>query len=161
MTSGYDVQSMHLLDCRTGSAMPRKTSNTTDKHVGRRVRMRRLMLEMTQAALGNALEVSFQQVQKYELGTNRIGASRLEHISRILQVPISFFFDGAPETTAAAKRTSGDAVAPIQLADFMATRDGLALAKAFMQIKSVPIRRRIVALVKEIEQVRNELAINR
>ena len=71
-------------------------SNAVDKHVGARVRMRRLMLEMSQTALGDALDLTFQQVQKYEKGTNRIGASRLQHISRILQVPVSFFFDGAP-----------------------------------------------------------------
>src|SRR2546421_12090300 len=75
----------------------KKAPNPTDKHVGGRVRMRRMMLGMSQEKLGDGLGLTFQQVQKYEKGTNRIGASRLQHISRILQVPVSFFFDGAPE----------------------------------------------------------------
>jgi len=73
-----------------------KAPNPVDKHVGSRVRMRRKMLAITQEKLGNALGLTFQQVQKYEKGANRIGASRLEHISRILQVPVAFFFEGAP-----------------------------------------------------------------
>jgi transcriptional regulator with XRE-family HTH domain len=74
----------------------KKLPNPTDKYVGARVRMRRLMLDMSQTTLADALGLTFQQVQKYEKGTNRIGASRLQHISQFLQVPISFFFEGAP-----------------------------------------------------------------
>ena len=74
----------------------KKGPNSTDVHVGRRVRMRRKMLAMSQTKLGDALGLTFQQVQKYENGTNRIGASRLEQISNILQVPVAFFFEGAP-----------------------------------------------------------------
>src|SRR5262249_9968356 len=74
----------------------KKLPNPVDKHVGRRVRMRRLMLAMSQEKLGDALGLTFQQVQKYEKGTNRIGASRLQQISHILQVPVAFFFEGAP-----------------------------------------------------------------
>src|SRR4051812_38028166 len=73
-----------------------KVPNPTDKHVGTRVRMRRMMLGMSQGKLGDALGLTFQQVQKYEKGTNRIGASRLQHIAHVLQVQESFFFDGAP-----------------------------------------------------------------
>ena len=76
--------------------MAKKTPNPIDKHVGSRVRMRRMMLSMSQEKLGDALGLTFQQVQKYEKGTNRIGASRLQQISNILQVPVSFFFEGAP-----------------------------------------------------------------
>ena len=76
--------------------MAKKTPNPTDKHVGSRVRMRRMMLNMSQEKLGDALGLTFQQVQKYEKGTNRIGASRLQQISNILQVPVSFFFEGGP-----------------------------------------------------------------
>ena len=75
--------------------MAKKSPNPTDKYVGSRVRMRRLMLGMSQEKLGEKLGLTFQQVQKYEKGTNRIGASRLQHISQILKVPVSFFFDGA------------------------------------------------------------------
>src|SRR2546429_9554774 len=76
--------------------MAKKAPNRIDKHVGSRVRMRRMMLSMSQEKLGDALGLTFQQVQKYEKGTNRIGASRLQQISLILQVPVSFFFEGAP-----------------------------------------------------------------
>ena len=76
--------------------MAKKAPNPIDKHVGSRVRMRRMMLGMSQEKLGDALGLTFQQVQKYEKGTNRIGASRLQQISQILQVPVAFFFEGAP-----------------------------------------------------------------
>src|ERR1700704_5141688 len=74
----------------------KKAPNPIDKHVGSRVRMRRMMLAMSQEKLGDALDLTFQQVQKYEKGTNRIGASRLQQISHILQVPVAFFFEGVP-----------------------------------------------------------------
>ena len=74
--------------------MPRGVLNPTDKHVGSRMRMQRLMLDMSQADLGDALGLTFQQVQKYEKGRNRIGAGRLQHISQILQVQVPFFFEG-------------------------------------------------------------------
>ena len=92
--------------------MPRSALDPTDKHVGARVRMRRLMLDMSQSQLGNALGLTFQQVQKYEKGSNRISASRLQHISQILQVPVPFFFEGAPAATGirpSAGRTVGGA----------------------------------------------------
>src|ERR1700730_16155704 len=111
----------------------KKAPNPTDKHVGSRVRMRRMMLSMSQGKLGDALGLTFQQVQKYEKGTNRIGASRLQHISHILQVPVSFFFDGAP-TVAGMPRPPGEAPSPAYVSDFLASSDGLALTKAFMRI---------------------------
>ncbi|CTQ67206.1 helix-turn-helix domain-containing protein [Roseibium alexandrii] len=78
--------------------MPSKKSpNPTDIHVGSRVRLRRMMLAMSQEKLGEALGITFQQIQKYEKGTNRIGASRLQHISTVLKAPVSFFFEGLPE----------------------------------------------------------------
>jgi transcriptional regulator with XRE-family HTH domain len=120
-----------------------------DKHVGARVRMRRMMLDMSQTKLGDALGLTFQQVQKYEKGTNRIGASRLQHISQILQLPVSFFFDGAP-TLPGAPVGKGAAPSPSYVTDFLATSDGLALTKAFMQIKEPVLRRHIVHLVQEI-----------
>jgi transcriptional regulator with XRE-family HTH domain len=127
----------------------KKIPNPTDKHVGARVRMRRMMLSMSQAKLGDALGLTFQQVQKYEKGTNRIGASRLQHISQILQVPVSFFFEGAP-TPPGAPVGKGAAPSSSYVTDFLATSDGLALAKAFMRIKEPKLRRHIVHLVQEI-----------
>jgi transcriptional regulator with XRE-family HTH domain len=133
---------------------PKKSGNPIDKHVGSRVRMRRMMLGMSQTKLGDALGITFQQVQKYEKGTNRIGASRLQHIAHILQVPVPFFFEGSPHVPSGPS-PKGRSLPPDQFADFMATRDGLTLAKSFMRISSVQVRRRIVALVEEIEEYRS------
>src|SRR5260221_2276033 len=109
--------------------MIKKTPNPTDKHVGSRVRMRRMMLSMSQEKLGGALGLTSQQVQKYEKGTNRIGASRLQQISQILQVPVAFFFEGAP-TFHPHGDAAGEAPSPSFVSDFLATSDGLALTKA-------------------------------
>src|SRR5439155_23514456 len=120
-----------------------KSPNPIDKHVGSRVRMRRMMLGMSQEKLGEELGLTFQQVQKYEKGTNRISASRLQHISNILQVTVPFFFEGAPgqrEVVATSDYVS----------EFLATSAGLALIKAFIRIKDAKLRRAIVALVEEI-----------
>ena len=128
--------------------MAKKTPNPTDKHVGSRVRMRRMMLSMSQEKLGDALGLTFQQVQKYEKGTNRIGASRLQQIAQILQVPVSFFFEGAPHSGHGGGMS--EAPSPAYVSDFLATSDGLSLTKAFMRIKSSKLRRRIVDLVEQI-----------
>ena len=93
--------------------MAKKAPNPIDRHVGSRVRMRRMMLSMSQEKLGDALGLTFQQVQKYEKGTNRIGASRLQQIAHILQVPVSFFFEGAPHASGHAGGM-GEAPSPAQ-----------------------------------------------
>ena len=129
--------------------MPQKSPNPTDKHVGGRVRMRRMMLGMSQTELGNSIGLTFQQVQKYEKGTNRIGAGRLQQIARILKVPVAVFFEGSPREGGAASETD-QAPLPSYVNDFLATSDGLALTKAFMQIKDANLRRRIVSLVQDI-----------
>ena len=130
--------------------LAKKAPNPTDKHVGSRVRMRRMMLSMSQEKLGDALGLTFQQVQKYEKGTNRIGASRLQQIAHILQVPVAFFFEGGP--TASSGRADGmsEAPSPAYVSEFLATSDGLALTKAFMRIEDPKLRRRIVDLVEQI-----------
>src|ERR1700730_8252105 len=135
----------------------RRSGNPIDRHVGSRVRMRRMMLGMSQTKLGDSLGVSFQQVQKYEKGSNRIGASRLQHISSILQVSPTFFFDGAPHVVAGqipANATS----ASDEITAFMAPRDGLALAKAFTRIGNRALRRLVVDLVEEIDRTKNGTA---
>jgi transcriptional regulator with XRE-family HTH domain len=129
--------------------MAKKAPNPIDKHVGSRVRMRRMMLGMSQEKLGDALGLTFQQVQKYEKGTNRIGASRLQQISHTLQVPVAFFFEGAPNLPGRPLETD-TAPSPAYVSDFLATSDGLALTKAFMRIKDGKLRRRIVDLVEGI-----------
>jgi len=131
--------------------LAKKAPNPTDKHVGARVRMRRMMLSMSQEKLGDALGLTFQQVQKYEKGTNRIGASRLQQISHILQVPVAFFFEGAPSAQVVGRSEAmSEAPSPAYVSDFLATSDGLALTKAFMRIDDSKLRRRIVDLVEQI-----------
>ena len=135
--------------------MLKKAPNPVDKHVGSRVRMRRMMLSMSQERLGDGLGLTFQQVQKYEKGTNRIGASRLQQISEMLQVPVSFFFEGAPTADILANGHSGgngfdEAPSPAYFSDFLATSDGLALTKAFVRIGDAKLRRNIVDLVASI-----------
>jgi transcriptional regulator with XRE-family HTH domain len=131
--------------------MPR-TVNPTDKHVGSRLRMRRLMLGMSQTVIADALGLTFQQVQKYEKGANRISASRLQQLSQILQVPVPFFFEGAPAASGIphAEKGTVDAPSPAYLNEFLATSDGLDLVKAFMCIEDAKLRRAIVRLVEEI-----------
>ena len=114
--------------------------------MGNRVRTRRVTLGLSQEQLSGALGLSFQQVQKYEKGTNRIGASRLQHIANILQVPVAFFFEDAPGQ----QKVDGKAPSPSYVSEFLSTTDGLALTKAFMQIKNAKLRRSIVNLVEEI-----------
>jgi transcriptional regulator with XRE-family HTH domain len=129
--------------------MPSKAPNPVDKHVGSRVRMRRLMVGMSQERLGDALGLTFQQIQKYEKGTNRIGASRLQQISEILQVPVSFLFEGVPGGAVNAEGVS-EAPSPAYVADFLATSEGLALIRAFTHISDIKLRRAIVELVQQI-----------
>jgi transcriptional regulator with XRE-family HTH domain len=130
--------------------MPRGVLNPIDKHVGSRLRMRRLMLDMSQTDIADALGLTFQQVQKYEKGTNRIGASRLQHISQILQVPVPFFFEGGPAAPELGPSARETAVSASYVTDFLATSDGLSLVKAFMLIEDPKLRRAIVRLVEEI-----------
>jgi transcriptional regulator with XRE-family HTH domain len=130
--------------------LPRKkVLNPTDQHVGSRVRMCRKMLAMSQQKLGAALGLTFQQVQKYEKGTNRIGASRLQQLSHILQVPIEFFFEGSPNASAP-HGSNGSALSMAQIDDFVSDSNGLRLIEAFMRINNAALRRRIVRLVQEI-----------
>lgn len=123
-----------------------KQLNPIDVHVGRRVWQRRKMLGVTQAQIGEALGVSFQQVQKYEKGIDRISASRLQHIARELTVPVSFFFEDAPGAEIA---DAGDASTRL-VAEFLSTLDGIALNRAFMQIRDPKLRRKVLEMVKEL-----------
>jgi len=129
--------------------MSTKAPNPVDKYVGSRVRMRRIMLGMSQEKLGDALGLTFQQVQKYEKGTNRIGASRLQQISIILGVPVSFFFDGSPGIEDGAKGLP-DSSSSVHVVDFLSTTEGLQLNKAFVRIKDAKVRRRVVDLVSSL-----------
>ncbi|MFN3656789.1 MAG: helix-turn-helix domain-containing protein [Pseudolabrys sp.] len=125
--------------------MPKRQPNPIDCHVGSRVRMRRMMLAMSQEKLGNGLGLTFQQVQKYEKGTNRIGASRLQQIASILGVPVAFFFEGQPR---AGHAPAGD-VRTMELVTFTSSRDGLNLIAAFARIPDPKLRRAIVQLAEQ------------
>jgi transcriptional regulator with XRE-family HTH domain len=127
----------------------KKSPNPIDIHVGGRVRLRRMMLGMSQEKLGEALGITFQQIQKYEKGTNRVGASRLQHIATVLKVPVSFFFEDAPgtpdEAAGFAENNSHSYVV-----DFLSSTEGLSLNKSFVRIKDARVRRRIVDLVQTL-----------
>lgn len=126
------------------TVLKKKKPNPIDRHVGARVRMRRLMLDMTQTELGDKLGLTFQQVQKYEKGTNRIGASRLQHIADVLQVPVAFFFEGAVGELKTSEPRS------LFVSEFLASSEGIALVKAYMSIRDAKTRRCIVQLVEQI-----------
>ena len=121
-------------------------ADSVDKYVGARLRMRRLMLGMSQEKLADAVGLSFHQVQKYEKGVNRMGSSRLRQMADVLQVPIPFFFEGAPDLS----KRAGLAPHRALVSDFLTTADGLALVRAFMRLPSRALRRDIVKLVKAI-----------
>ena len=130
-------------------------NNAIDVHVGRRVRLRRTLLGMSQEQLGEALNITFQQVQKYERGSNRISASRLWDIAQILDVPVSFFFDDMTDDTAAhspRKMRSGGTGDDVDEtpADPMARRETLELVRAYYNIPEQQIRKRITELVKSV-----------
>jgi transcriptional regulator with XRE-family HTH domain len=118
-----------------------KRANPMDKYVGTRMRMRREMLGMSQGKLGKMLGLSFQQIQKYENGTNRIGAGRLQKIAQIFDVPVSFFFEGAPSDNILVSEDALEVLSAVQ---------GLSLLKAFMRVKDEETRRHIVGLVNRI-----------
>jgi transcriptional regulator with XRE-family HTH domain len=111
--------------------------------------MRRIMLGMSQEKLGEALGLTFQQIQKYEKGTNRVGASRIQQISEVLQVPVSFLFEGGPSGSPPAEGYA-DGGSPTYVSDFLATSEGLALTRAFTKITDSKLRRSIVDLVEQI-----------
>ncbi len=121
-----------------------------DAHVGSRVRLRRTLLGMSQEKLGAAVGLTFQQIQKYERGTNRIGSSRLYQFRQVLDVPVSFFFDVMPAEIAG--RGPGLAVAAGEAfkADHLARRETLELARAYYRISDPVVRKRLFELVKAI-----------
>ena len=131
----------------------KKSPNPIDKHVGSRVRMRRMMVGMSQEKLGEALGLTFQQVQKYEKGTNRIGASRLHQIASILGVQVEFFYEGAPQlegTPPAVGDGLSEPPTPAYVSDFLSTSDGLHLMRAFVRVRDPKVRKRIGELVEAL-----------
>lgn len=126
--------------------------NPMDIHVGSRVRLRRMVIGMSQEKLGERMGLTFQQIQKYEKGTNRIGASRLYQLSQILDVPVQFFFEDAPLSMAGRNAAAGFAESKTEayLLDFLNSRDGLELNRAFVKITDPKVRKRVVELVRAL-----------
>ena len=131
--------------------MAGKKPNPIDTHVGSRVRLRRMLLGMSQERLGDSMGLTFQQVQKYEKGVNRIGASRLFQISKILDVPVEFFFEEAPyvEDGGAAPGVAEPETEGF-IVEFLNTREGLELNRAFTKISDAKVRKSVVDLVRAL-----------
>ena len=126
--------------------MNKKTPNPIDVFVGSRVRLRRLMVGMSQEALADRLGVTFQQVQKYEKGTNRISASSLQAISDVFRVPPSFFFQDDDNATPAAGHETGD------VSTFVSSKEGLDLNRAFLKIEDAAVRKSIIQLATALSK---------
>lgn len=132
--------------------MAGKKPNPVDTHVGSRVRLRRMLLGMSQERLGESMGLTFQQVQKYEKGVNRIGASRLFQISRILDVPVQFFFEEAPHIGSDGSPVRGMAEPNSEafIIEFLNSREGLELNRAFVKIADAKVRKSVVDLVRAL-----------
>ena len=135
--------------------MPKKQANPVDAHVGHRVRLRRMLVGMSQERLGELLGLTFQQVQKYEKGVNRIGAGRLYELAGILGVPVSFFYEGmngagGPQVEGAEQPQPQPGGRPPAVMEFVATGEGLQLSLAFMRIRDGKVRRKILDLVRSL-----------
>jgi transcriptional regulator with XRE-family HTH domain len=131
----------------------KKAPSEFDRHVGRRIRMRRIQLGMSQERLADSLGVTFQQVQKYEKGSNRIAMSRMRIVSQVLGVPMAFFSEGAPgEDGMVAQAGFGEGNGQDYSLELLATPDGVALAKAFASIEDPKVRRRVVDLVTTLAE---------
>jgi transcriptional regulator with XRE-family HTH domain len=128
----------------------KKKPNPTDVHVGSRIRLRRNMLGMSQEKLGESLGITFQQIQKYEKGTNRVGASRLQAIATILGAPVAFFFEDLQGNEAAGGRGFAEDPSTAFALDFCTSAEGLQLNRAFVRITDLKVRRRIIDLVKSL-----------
>jgi transcriptional regulator with XRE-family HTH domain len=133
----------------TVNALPKKHANPVDAQVGSRVRLRRMLIGMSQERLGELLGLTFQQVQKYEKGVNRIGAGRLFDVARILGVPIDYFYENVSSQLAGSRSVSEGEVSP-SVMDFVASGEGLQLSLAFMRIQDAKVRKRVLDLVRSL-----------
>ncbi len=138
--------------------MASKNPNPIDVHVGNRVRMRRMLIGMSQERLGKELGLTFQQVQKYEKGTNRISASRLYRIAQILGVPVQYFFEDLPQSVAGPEPVEGMAEARdhTMIMDFLNSAEGLQLNRHFAAIKDPGVRRAVVDLVRNLAKAEDQ-----
>jgi transcriptional regulator with XRE-family HTH domain len=132
--------------------MRKKQANPIDAQVGNRVRLRRMLIGMSQERLGEMLGLTFQQVQKYEKGVNRIGAGRLFEVSRILGVPVDYFYEGVNGQHAPESNGSSAVQATPPILEFVASGEGLQLSLAFMRIRDTRVRKRMLDLVKTLAE---------
>src|ERR1700733_5134320 len=145
-----------MMDSANGDDKGSRRANPIDVHVGSRVRFRRMLLGMSQEKLGEKLGLTFQQIQKYEKGVNRIGASRLFDLAQVLGVSVQFFYEEAPGTAALNDgRTfvpEGFIEKPAEgsIVEFLKSRDGLELNRAVVRISDIKARRAIVDLVRSL-----------
>ena len=130
----------------------KKKPNPIDTHVGSRIRLRRNMLGMSQERLGENLGITFQQIQKYEKGTNRVGASRLQAIASILTVPVAILFEDAPGSDGAAGKGLAEDSSTTFVVDFLNSSEGIQLNRAFARISEPKVRRKVIELVKALAQ---------
>jgi transcriptional regulator with XRE-family HTH domain len=136
---------------RVGGRPKADRANPIDIHVGTRVKLRRTLLGLSQEKLGEALDLTFQQIQKYERGANRIGASRLHQLSRVLDVPVSFFFDDMAETGDRPQPVGGGAPGqPAIEPDLTARRETMELVRAYYRIPEPGVRKRLFDLIKAV-----------
>jgi transcriptional regulator with XRE-family HTH domain len=135
--------------------VPKKQANPIDAQVGNRVRLRRMLVGMSQEKLGEMLGLTFQQVQKYEKGVNRIGAGRLYQVANILGVPVSYFYEDVTDRQNEHLRANEHASPPVM--EFLSSGEGLQLALAFMRIREPKVRKRVIDLVKTLSNAEGEL----
>ena len=135
-------------------ALPKKHANPVDAQVGSRVRLRRMLIGMSQERLGELLGLTFQQVQKYEKGVNRIGAGRLFDVARILGVPIDYFYESVAGQLSGRGFSENESSPPVM--EFVSSGEGLQLSLAFMRIKDPKVRKRVLDLVKQMSADESE-----
>jgi transcriptional regulator with XRE-family HTH domain len=161
MIDHADHSNKSLVSPHSGTASTKRSPNPVDQYVGARIRMRRIMLGMSQEKLGDAIGLTFQQIQKYEKGINRIGASRLQEVGHVLNVPVEFFFEGAPALLGPGQQIRGfrEPEPMDYVTEFLSNSDGIHLMRAFMDIKDVKVRKRIVDLIEVMSEKEGDISV--
>ena len=128
-----------------------RRTTAVDTHVGQKIRARRMFLRMSQTDLANTAGITFQQVQKYEKGANRVGAGRLQQFSEALGVPPSYFFEGAPSVGKKQPAPQESGLSEDAIVSFLGTREGAALVRGFLSIKQKPVRQNVIAFIDTLK----------
>ena len=133
------------------ASINRRSATAVDIHIGQKIRARRILLGLSQTELADTASISFQQVQKYEKGTNRVGASRLQQFSQALGVPPSYFFEGAPTVGKKQPAPQEGELSEGAIVSFLGTREGAALVRGFLSIKQKPVRQNVIAFIDTLK----------